>query len=99
MADPWYMNIRQETLLQAQDDLGMAFASVQSTINDLESTLAANLSQWSGSAQDAYQSVKQQWDNAVADMAAVLSKAQVHMANAAEMYQTVENQNISIWHG
>lgn len=99
MTSPYYMNVRFETLVQAQDDLGMAYSAVQSTISELETTLQAGLSQWSGPAQQAYLPVKQQWDNAVAHMASVLSKAHVHMANAAEMYQAVENQNISIWHG
>lgn len=98
-ADSSYMNIKFETLQQAQDDLGMAFASIQATIENLESDLQSNLSQWSGSAQGAYTGVKLQWDNAVAHMASVLQKAHVHLGNAAEMYQMVENQNISIWHG
>lgn len=97
-ADSSYLNIRFETLQQAQDDLGMGFAAIQATIDELETKLQGNLSQWSGPAQSAYIPVKQQWDNAVAHMASVLQKAHVHMANAAEMYQTVENQNVSIWH-
>lgn len=97
-ADSSYMNIRFETLQQAQDDLAAAFAAIQSTIDNLETELQSNLSQWTGSAQEAYLPVKQQWDAAIAHMAAVLQKAQVHMGNAAETYQTVENQNVSIWH-
>jgi WXG100 family type VII secretion target len=98
VADPSYMNIRFETLQQAQDDLGMAYAAVQSTISDLETKLQGNLAQWSGGARDAYVPVKAQWDAAVEHMASVLNKAHVHLANAGEMYQTVENQNVSIWH-
>jgi WXG100 family type VII secretion target len=98
VSDQSYMNIRFETLQQAQDDLGMAYAAVQSTIENLETSLQANLAQWSGTARDAYIPVKAQWDAAVEHMASVLNKAQVHMANAGEMYQTVENQNASIWH-
>jgi WXG100 family type VII secretion target len=93
-----YMAIRFETLQQAQDDLGMAYAAVQQSITDLENELAKSLAQWSGSARDAYGPIKKQWDDAVAHMASVLSKAHVHMANAAEMYQAVEQQNVSIWH-
>jgi early secretory antigenic target protein ESAT-6 len=98
-ADSSYMNIRFETLDQAQNDLAMAFASIQATVQDLESQLESSLSQWTGSAQDAYRAARLQWDNALADMAGVLQRAHVHLANAAEMYQTVENQNLSIWHG
>ena len=97
-ADSSYMNIRFETLQQAQDDLAASFAAIQATIDNLESDLQSNLSQWSGSAQTSYAGVKLQWDNAVAHMASVLQQAQVHMGNAAETYQAVENQNVSIWH-
>jgi WXG100 family type VII secretion target len=95
--DPSYMAIKFETLQQAQDDLAMAYAAVQSTIEELEAKLQSNLAQWSGPAQSAYVPVKQQWDAAVAHMASVLNRAHVHLANAAEMYQTVEQQNRSIW--
>jgi WXG100 family type VII secretion target len=91
------MNIQFEALQRAQDDLAAAFASVQSTIESLEADLQSNLKQWNGAAQDSYVPVKQKWDNAVSDMAAVLQKAQAHMTNAAEIYQTVENQNVGIW--
>ena len=98
MSEPSYMNIRFETLQQAQDDLGMAYAAVQSTVSELESKLQANLAQWSGTAQQAYIPVKAQWDAAVEHMASVLNMAHVHIGNAADMYTTVEAQNASIWH-
>ena len=99
MSDPSYLNIRFETLQQAEEDLGMAYAAVQSTIEELEMKLQAGLAQWNGPAQAAYQPVKKQWDAAVVHMAAVLGKAHVHMASAAEMWQAVERQNVSIWNG
>jgi WXG100 family type VII secretion target len=97
-ADSSYMNIRFETLQQAQDDLGAAYAAIQATVENLETQLNTNLSQWTGSAQDSYRQVKLQWNAALDHMASVLQKAQVHIGNAAEMYQAVENQNTSIWH-
>jgi early secretory antigenic target protein ESAT-6 len=92
------MNIRFETLQQAQDDLGAAFAAIRATIENLETELEAKLSQWTGPAQTSYWQVKQQWKTATDDMAAVLNQAHVHIGTAAEMYQAVENQNASIWH-
>jgi WXG100 family type VII secretion target len=92
------MNIRFETLQQAESDLATALAAIRATIDTLESDLQSNLSQWTGSARDQYAVVKLQWDNALAHMADVLGSAQKHMANAADTYQTVENKNASIWH-
>lgn len=98
MPDSSYMAIKYETLQQAQDDLAMAYQAVKATVDELESKLQANLAQWSGAAQSAYLPVKAQWDAAIAHMAAVLNRAQVHLGNANDMYQTVERQNVSIWH-
>lgn len=97
-ADSSYLNIRFETLQQAQDDLGAAYAAIQATVENLETSLNTNLSEWTGSAQQAYQQAQIQWHSALTHMASVLQKAQVHIGNAAEMYQAVENQNTSIWH-
>ena len=102
-ADSSYMNIRFETLQQAQDDLAAAYAAIQATLDNLQSDLESPgspsyLGEWTGSAKDAYVGAKLQWDNAVADMKAVLQKAHVHIMNAAEAYQAVETQNASIWH-
>jgi ESAT-6 family protein len=97
--DPAYMNINFETLQQAQDDLGAAYAAIQATIDELNAQLRTNLSQWSGSAQDSYARVRLQWQQALDHMNGVLRQAHVHLANAAEMYQAVESQNVSIWNG
>lgn len=97
MADPSYMNIRFETLQQAHDDLSRAHAAVQATIGQLEAELQKGLVHWSGPARDAYGPIKRQWDDAVADMANVLASAFKHLATAADLYQSAEHQNVSIW--
>ncbi|MDQ2876405.1 MAG: WXG100 family type VII secretion target [Actinomycetota bacterium] len=97
MSDSSFMNIQFETLQQAQDDLGIAYSGIKNTIDELETQLTSNLSQWSGSAQQAYIPVKQSWDQAILHMQTVLNKAGAHMASAQETYQATENQNASIW--
>jgi WXG100 family type VII secretion target len=92
------MNIRFETLQQAQEDLGMAFAAINQTITNLEGELEAELAGWTGAAQDSYWAVKKKWTAALDDMNKVLQRAGEHAGSAAEMYQAVENQNVSIWH-
>ena len=95
--DPGQLNIKYETLADAQNDLAAAYAAAQATIDELKSKLAGGLSQWTGDARDAYDQVQRDWNAAFAHMAAVLQKAHVHLGNANEMYQTVERQNTSIW--
>jgi WXG100 family type VII secretion target len=96
--DPSYMNIRFETLQLAQEDLGAAFAAISQTIQNLENLLETMLGQWTGAAQDSYWAAKKQWRTATDDMNKVLQQAGMHVGTAAEMYQAVENQNVSIWH-
>ncbi|MGH3273656.1 MAG: WXG100 family type VII secretion target [Streptosporangiaceae bacterium] len=97
MSDSSFMKIQFESLQQAQDDLGTAAAAVQNTIDELESKLQANLSQWSGAAQQAYIPVKQSWRDAIEDMQRVLTKAGGHLATAQQIYADAENHNMSIW--
>jgi ESAT-6 family protein len=95
--DPGLLNIRYETLGQAQNDLGVAYDSVTAIIKDLTVALNSNLAEWSGSARDVYQQVQVKWQKATDDMAAVLRKANVHLGNANEMYQAMERSNTTIW--
>ncbi len=92
-----YLQIRYETLQQAQTDLGMAYAAARTAIEDLTRQLDRSLAGWSGEARAAYDQVKADWERSFAHMAQVLSRAQVHMGSAHEMYQQVERQNTSIW--
>jgi len=97
--DPTYMNIRFETLQQAQEDIGMAYAAIKATIDDLETQLNSSLAEWSGTAQSAYVAVQTQWQQALDHMNGALQQAGVHLASAHDMYLAVERQNVSIWHG
>jgi WXG100 family type VII secretion target len=96
-SDPGMLNIRFETLGDAQGDLAAAYVGAQATIDDLKAKLAGSLSLWTGDARAAYDQVQREWDMAFAHMAAVLQRAHVHLGNASDMYQAVERQNTSIW--
>jgi 6 kDa early secretory antigenic target len=95
--DPGLLNIKFETLADAQNELAAHYAATQATIDELKAKLAGSLQMWSGEARDAYDQVQRDWDAAIAHMAAVLQKAQAHLGNANDMYQTVERQNTTLW--
>lgn len=95
--DPGLMNIKYETLADAQNDLAAAYAAAQATIDELKNKLAGGLAEWTGAAREAYDQVQRDWNTAFAHMAAVLQQAHVHLGNANEMYQAVERQNATIW--
>lgn len=96
-SDPGLLNIKFETLANAQGDLAAAFAAAQATIDELKNKLAGGLSMWDSDARKAYDDAQNDWNKAFAHMASVLQQAHVHLGNANEMYQTVERQNTSIW--
>lgn len=98
MANDGYLNIRYETLEQAQAELGLALQTARTTIDELKVKLEQNLADWNGDAREAYAQVKQEWDRAFAHMANVLEKAHVHMGNAHELYSQTERSNVTIWH-
>ena len=92
------LNIKYETLGEAQGDLAAAFAATQATIEELKYKLAGGLSLWTGTARDAYDQAKNDWDTAFTHMNAVLNKANIHLGNVNDWYQHAERQNASIWH-
>jgi WXG100 family type VII secretion target len=92
-----YLNIKFETLEQAEVDLGVALRAAQDAISQLETALKHKLGDWTGAAEQAYSAAQDQWRAAFKHMEAVLTKAQGHVANARELYADVERQNVSIW--
>jgi WXG100 family type VII secretion target len=99
MADPNFLHIRNESLEEAQTDLAAAYAAARNAIDELRSKLDDKLGDWSGDAQAAYLDERGKWDATFDRMAAVLKQAHVHIGSAQEMYNAVERQNLSIWHG
>lgn len=96
MSDP-YMSINFAALQQAHDDLAASHQAVQGHIETLEAELRSHLAHWDGAAKETYYQVKQQWDGAIAHMQTVLAKAQLHLSNANETYQSVEATNVGMW--
>jgi WXG100 family type VII secretion target len=84
--------------LQAgEENYKAIYTQLVDTINQLDSQLRSHLSQWEGSAQQAYYVAKSQWDQAMANMQQVLISLQGVAAEANVRYPTVESQNASLW--
>ena len=95
-----FLNIRYETLQQAQVDLSSAVDACENAINDLIAQLDRHLNPDTreGSAYEIYLQNKQSWHDHISQMKDVLTQAGVHIGNAHDMYVQVERQNTSIWH-
>jgi 6 kDa early secretory antigenic target len=85
------------TMDQAQADFQGTYSSLRSTMDDLDSQLRTNLSQWEGSAQEAYYAAKTKWDNAMADMQGVLNQLAGVIGTASDNYQQAEKANTALW--
>ncbi len=66
-------------------------------VSSLESQLRGNLSEWIGSAQQAYHEAQAQWNAAMADMQQVLSQLGAVIGTANNNYQSAEAANTGLW--
>jgi WXG100 family type VII secretion target len=84
--------------LQAgEENYKAVYTQLVSRVETLDSQLRSQLSQWVGSAQQAYYVAKGQWDQAMADMQSVLVNLQGVAAEASQRYPAVEAQNSALW--
>ena len=82
---------------QAEADFVSTYQALQNTLNTLESELNSSLSEWTGSAQQAYFAAKREWDAAAADMATVVNSLGRVIGVANENYINAESVNRNMW--
>jgi WXG100 family type VII secretion target len=84
-------------LQQGQADFQQTYNNVVTEVQTLESQLQTNLSQWLGSAQQAYHEAQTQWNAAMANMQQVLQQLGTVIGTANDNYQSAEQTNTSLW--
>jgi early secretory antigenic target protein ESAT-6 len=84
-------------LQQGQSDFQQTYNNVVTEVQTLESQLQTNLSQWVGSAQQAYHEAQSQWNAAMANMQQVLQQLGTVIGTANDNYQTAEQTNANLW--
>ena len=87
------------TLQQGQADFQQTYNNVVTEVQTLESQLQTNLSQWVGSAQQAYYEAQSQWNAAMANMQQVLQQLGTVIGTANDNYQSAEQTNANLWAG
>jgi early secretory antigenic target protein ESAT-6 len=85
------------TLDTGASEFASTYAQVVSTVDNLDSQLRSSLSTWTGSAQAAYYEAKSKWDQAIADMAAVIQSMGQVVDTANQNFQGAETANRSMW--
>jgi 6 kDa early secretory antigenic target len=85
------------TLETGASEFASTYAQVVSTVDALDSQLRSSLSTWTGAAQAAYYEAKAKWDQAIADMAAVIQSMGQVVDTANYNFQGAEKANQSMW--
>jgi 6 kDa early secretory antigenic target len=92
-----YTAVQFGAMATGEADFASIYQSLQSTLSTLEGQLQSSLSQWTGSAQQAYYAAKAKWDAAAADMATVVSQLGQVVGTANMNYQHAESMNRAMW--
>jgi 6 kDa early secretory antigenic target len=92
-----YTRVIFSTMEQGEADFKQTYTSLVNEVSSLESQLQGNLSEWIGSAQQAYHEAQSQWNAAMADMQQVLSQLGMVIGTANGNYQQAEAANTGLW--
>jgi len=92
-----YTRVVFASMEQGEADFRQTYSSLVNEVSALESQLQGNLSEWIGSAQQAYHEAQAQWNAAMADMQQVLSQLGVVIGTANNNYQAAESANTGLW--
>jgi 6 kDa early secretory antigenic target len=91
------IHVQFESLATGEQGIRTNYSRLTGTLEQLESDLQPMLNIWSGSAQEAYQVCKRQWDEAATALAQVLNNIGTAVGQAHENYTAAENAARSNW--
>jgi WXG100 family type VII secretion target len=92
-----FTHVKFAAMEQGQADFQRTYASLASVIDQLESQLSTNLSEWSGPAQQAFHEAHLTWSAAMVNMQSALGQIGQAIGAANENYQNAEQAVISRW--
>jgi 6 kDa early secretory antigenic target len=92
-----YIRVQFSSLEQGEADFKQTYTTLVNEVSTLETQLQSNLSEWVGSAQQAYHEAQAQWNAAMADMQQVLSQLGLVIGAASANYQATEAANANLW--
>jgi len=92
-----YTRVVFSAMEQGEADFKQTYSSLVNEVSSLETQLQGNLSEWVGSAQQAYHEAQAQWNAAMADMQQVLSQLGMVIGAANSNYQSAETANTGLW--
>jgi WXG100 family type VII secretion target len=73
--------------------LQTTYNAIQTSLDDLQSQVENNLAAWDGDARATYFVAKARWENDAKELALILNRMGVHVAEAHDGYTVAENRN------
>jgi early secretory antigenic target protein ESAT-6 len=81
----------------ASSSINSSASSVQGQLDDLRSEVTKTLAGYDGDARVAYEAAQKKWDEAAADLQAVLAAIGTAVGQAGQAYEAAEKQNQGRW--
>lgn len=82
---------------QASSTINSSATQIDSQLNDLKSEVQKTLQGYQGDARAAYEEAQRKWDQAAADLQAVLAAIGTAVGQAGEAYEAAEKKNMGRW--
>lgn len=92
-----FTHVEFAAMEQGQADFQRTYGALAGVIDELESQLATNLSEWTGAAQQAFHEAHMTWNAAMANMQSALGQIGSAIGVANENYQNAENSVLRRW--
>ena len=86
------LRVNHAGLDTAAEDMYRTVKDIDDRLNRLESELAPLRSDWTGSAQQAYQSAKAKWDNAIMEMKGLLDETSKTVTQSNAEYRAADQR-------
>lgn len=96
---PGQILVTFDTIAQAAQSVNSTQNNLNQKLQDLQSMLRPIVSDWTGTAAEAYQAKQRQWDQAQQDLNTVLQNVSKVLETANDAYRQTESSNTNAWNG
>jgi WXG100 family type VII secretion target len=90
-------SVNMSAVQDIASEMGSIASGIKSMLDELDSSTAQNLAEWTSAARDAYNQARQVWDQAAADMVLQAGNAQSSLSQINENYAQAESKGLGLW--
>ena len=91
------MQVSFEHMAQGAQSIQAAAKSIEAKLDDLKRYLQPIVSEWQGSAVEAYQGRQAEWDQAANGLFGILHQIGAAVGTAGDNYHAAEQSNTKLW--